>query len=60
MLFTIEPGIYIEEEKMGIRIENNVWITEDGNVDLFEGIAITVEEIEAGMARKEISSALIP
>ena len=27
MVFTIEPGIYIEEEKMGIRIENNYWIT---------------------------------
>ncbi len=50
MLFTIEPGIYIEEEKMGVRIENNFWITEDGNIDLFAGIPITVEEIEAGMA----------
>jgi Xaa-Pro aminopeptidase len=49
MLFTIEPGIYIEEEGMGIRIENNVWITQDGNIDLFEGIPITVEEIEAAM-----------
>lgn len=49
MLFTIEPGIYIEEEKMGIRIENNVWITKNGNKDLFEKIPITVEEIEAGM-----------
>jgi Xaa-Pro aminopeptidase len=49
MLFTIEPGIYIEEEGMGIRIENNVWITEDGNIDLFRGIPITVEEIEAAM-----------
>jgi len=51
MLFTIEPGIYIEEEGMGIRIENNVWITEDGNIDLFKGIPITVEEIEAGMKK---------
>lgn len=51
MLFTIEPGIYIEEEGMGIRIENNVWITEAGNLDLFEGIPITVEEIEAAMAK---------
>jgi len=50
MLFTIEPGIYIEEEGMGIRIENNFWITENGNVDLFEGIPITVEEIEACMS----------
>jgi Xaa-Pro aminopeptidase len=51
MLFTAEPGIYIEEEGMGIRIENNLWITENGNIDLFEGIPITVEEIEAIMAK---------
>jgi Xaa-Pro aminopeptidase len=49
MLFTVEPGIYIEEEGIGVRIENNVWITKDGNIDLFEGIPITVEEIEAAM-----------
>lgn len=51
MLFTIEPGIYIEEEQMGIRIENNVWITEDGNIDLFDGIPVTVEEIEEAMKK---------
>lgn len=51
MLFTVEPGIYIEEEAMGIRIENNIWITKDGHIDLFKGIPITVEEIEAGMKR---------
>jgi Xaa-Pro aminopeptidase len=51
MLFTVEPGIYIEEEKMGIRIENNLWITENGNIDLFEGIPITVEEIESHMKK---------
>jgi Xaa-Pro aminopeptidase len=51
MLFTVEPGIYIQEEGLGIRIENNVWITEDGNIDLFEGIPITVEEIEAAMRK---------
>ncbi|WP_246186007.1 M24 family metallopeptidase [Phnomibacter ginsenosidimutans] len=49
MLFTIEPGIYVEEEQLGIRIENNVWITKTGNVDLFKGIPITVEEIEKAM-----------
>jgi Xaa-Pro aminopeptidase len=49
MVFTIEPGIYIEEEKMGIRIENNVWITKTGNIDLMKNIPITVEEIEKGM-----------
>lgn len=51
MLFTVEPGIYIEEEGIGIRIENNVWITKNGNIDLFEGIPITVEEIEAAMKK---------
>lgn len=51
MLFTVEPGIYIEEEKMGIRIENNIWITKSGNIDLFKGIPVTVEEIEAVMKK---------
>jgi Xaa-Pro aminopeptidase len=51
MLFTIEPGIYIEEEKMGIRIENNFWITRSGNIDLMKNIPITVEEIE-GLMKK--------
>lgn len=49
MLFTVEPGIYIEEEQMGVRIENNVWITKSGNKDLMSGIPITVEEIETLM-----------
>ena len=51
MLLTVEPGIYIEEEQMGIRIENNIWLTEDGNIDLMKNIPITVEEIEAVMAK---------
>ena len=51
MVFTIEPGIYIEEEKMGIRIENNFWITKNGNKDLMKNIPITVEDIEALMKR---------
>lgn len=51
MLFTVEPGIYIEEEQMGIRIENNLWITKDGSIDLFDGIPITVEEIETAMEK---------
>lgn len=49
MVFTIEPGIYIEQEQMGIRIENNVWITKNGNKDLMKNIPITVEEIETIM-----------
>jgi Xaa-Pro aminopeptidase len=51
MVFTIEPGIYIEEEQMGIRIENNYWITKNGNKDLMKNIPITVEEIEALMKK---------
>jgi Xaa-Pro aminopeptidase len=51
MLLTVEPGIYIEEEQMGIRIENNIWITENGNKDLMANIPITVEEIEALMKK---------
>jgi Xaa-Pro aminopeptidase len=49
MLFTIEPGIYIEEEQMGVRIENNFWVTKNGNTDLMKNIPITVEEIESLM-----------
>jgi len=51
MVLTIEPGIYIEEEQMGIRIENDVWITGDGNKDLMEKIPLTTEDIEALMKK---------
>jgi Xaa-Pro aminopeptidase len=51
MVFTVEPGIYIEEEKMGVRIENNLWITRNGNKDLMSKIPITVEDIEALMKK---------
>ncbi|HEU4552782.1 MAG TPA: aminopeptidase P N-terminal domain-containing protein [Chitinophaga sp.] len=50
-VLTVEPGIYIEEEQMGIRIENNVWVTANGNVDLMKNIPITADEIEALMKR---------
>lgn len=49
MVFTVEPGIYIEEERMGIRIENNFWITRNGNKDLMKNIPITAEDIESLM-----------
>ena len=52
MVFTIEPGIYIEEEQMGIRIENNFWITKNGNKDLLKNIPITVDEIESLMKKR--------
>jgi Xaa-Pro aminopeptidase len=51
MVFTIEPGIYIEEENMGVRIENNFWVTKTGNKDLMKNIPITAEDIEALMKK---------
>ncbi|HMV13976.1 MAG TPA: aminopeptidase P family protein [Chitinophagales bacterium] len=51
-VFTCEPGIYIPEEKLGIRIENDILITEDGIIDLMADIPIEVEEIEDLMNTK--------
>ena len=51
MVITVEPGLYIEEEGIGVRIENDVLITEDGIVDLSAAIPRTIEEIEAVMAK---------
>jgi Xaa-Pro aminopeptidase len=52
MVFTVEPGIYVEEEQVGIRIENNFWITKTGNIDLMKNIPIKAEEIETLMKKK--------
>ncbi|MDC1472563.1 aminopeptidase P family protein [Flavobacteriaceae bacterium] len=50
MVFTVEPGIYIPEEGMGIRLEDNVVIQEQGDpINLMAHIPITVAEIEALM-----------
>jgi Xaa-Pro aminopeptidase len=51
MVFTIEPGIYIEEEQMGVRIENNFWVTRNGNKDLMKNIPYEADEIEALMKK---------
>lgn len=51
MVFTVEPGIYIRDEKLGIRLENNVLITESGNIDLMAHIPLEAEEIEELMNR---------
>ena len=50
MVFTCEPGIYILEENLGIRIENDILITEKGPTDLMASIPIEAEEIEDIMA----------
>src|SRR5690606_34607410 len=46
MVWTVEPGIYIREEGLGVRIENNVVITPKGTHDLMKNIPIEAEEIE--------------
>ncbi|MBB6111211.1 Xaa-Pro aminopeptidase [Mucilaginibacter lappiensis] len=45
-ILTCEPGIYIPEEGLGIRIENNILITEDGNRDLMANIPVEAAHIE--------------
>lgn len=48
-LFSCEPGIYIPEENIGIRLENNILLTKNGNIDLMENIPIQADEIESLM-----------
>ncbi|HEX8039966.1 MAG TPA: aminopeptidase P family protein, partial [Chryseosolibacter sp.] len=52
MVWTVEPGIYIREENLGVRIENNVVITESGILDLMRNIPAEAEEIEDLMNSK--------
>lgn len=51
MVLTIEPGIYIREEGLGVRLENDVVIGKDKNFDLMGNIPIEAEEIEALMQK---------
>lgn len=50
MVMTFEPGLYIREEGIGIRIENDILI-QDGPVDLMESIPVEADEIESLMAK---------
>ncbi len=50
MVITVEPGIYIPEEKIGVRIEDDVLVTADGYKILTEHLARTADEVEAVMA----------
>lgn len=54
MVFTCEPGIYIPEENLGIRIENDILITAKGPVDLMANIPIEADEIEDLMAKQRV------
>ena len=49
MILTFEPGIYNKEEKIGIRLENDILITNEGPVNLMKNIPIEIEEIEKMM-----------
>ena len=51
VVFTVEPGIYIAEEGIGIRIEDDILVTEDGVINLSSDIIKTVEEIENFMSK---------
>jgi len=52
MVFTIEPGIYIREEGLGVRLENDVVIGKDKNFDLMGNIPIEADEIEELMQKR--------
>ncbi len=52
-VLTCEPGIYIQEENIGIRIENNIVITNGKPIDLMANVPIEVDEIEALMNKKK-------
>jgi Xaa-Pro aminopeptidase len=51
MVFTCEPGLYIKEEGMGVRIENDILVTNEAPVDLMATIPVEAEEIEGLMNR---------
>ncbi|MDO5750100.1 MAG: aminopeptidase P family protein [Rothia sp. (in: high G+C Gram-positive bacteria)] len=64
MVFTIEPGLYFKEEDtsipeeyrgIGIRLEDDVLCTEDGNVNMSAALPRTIEEIESWMERVQNS-----
>lgn len=52
MVLTVEPGIYIEEEEIGIRIEDNILITRNGNINLSKDIIKEIADIERFMSEK--------
>ena len=50
-VITVEPGLYLEDEGIGIRIEDDILITEDGCVNLSKDIIKEIDEVEAFMAK---------
>ena len=56
MVLTCEPAIYIPEERMGIRLESNILITDEGNIDLMQDIPMDADEIEKLMNKRKPKS----
>ncbi len=52
MVLTVEPGLYIEEESIGIRLEDDILITKDGCENLSKDIFITAEDVEKFLASR--------
>ncbi len=51
-VLTVEPGIYVPKEEIGVRIETNIVVRAGGAVDLMAGIPVEADEIEALMAKR--------
>lgn len=49
---TVEPGLYVAEEGIGVRIEDNILLTETGNINLSSAIIKEIDEIESYLAKK--------
>ena len=50
-ILTVEPGLYLADEKIGIRIEDNILITETGSINLSANIVKEISELEALMEK---------
>ena len=50
-VLTVEPGIYIPDEGFGVRLEDDIVVTEDGPINLMAKIPIEADEIESIMNR---------
>jgi Xaa-Pro aminopeptidase len=50
MCVTVEPGIYLPDEGFAVRLENDIIVRANGNIDLMADIPIEADEIEALMA----------
>ena len=58
MVLTCEPGIYIPQEKLGIRLEDDILITETGNFNLMANIPIEAEAIETLMQERQLQTSV--